>query len=72
MDKTKLEMEFIDEANKKFVISIDQPRSDITAEEVGIAMDAIISLNVFASATLDLVEAKEARVVVTSTNILNI
>lgn len=72
MNKTKLEMEFLDEANKKFVISIDQPRADITPEEVGIAMNAIVAHNVFTSAMMDLVSPNEARVVTTNINTLEI
>lgn len=72
MNKTKLEMEFLDEDNKKFVVSIDQPRSDITSEEVRVAMNAIISHNVFTSSMLDLVEPSEARVITTTVNTLAI
>ncbi len=72
MEKTKLEMEFMDEANKKFVIIIDQPRADITPEEVSQAMDTIIASNVFDSKMFDLVEAKEARIVTTTVNKLSI
>ncbi|MDR7857508.1 DUF2922 domain-containing protein [Tissierella sp.] len=72
MNKTKLEMEFLDAANKKFVISLDDPRSDITPEEVGDAMDTIVSYNVFASSLQDLVVAKEARIVATAVSTLEI
>lgn len=72
MEKTKLEMEFLDEANKKFVISIEQPRIDITPEEVSQAMDAIIASNIFASDMLDLVKANDARIVTTTVNNLSI
>ena len=72
MNKAKLEMEFIDEANKKFVISIDQPRADITPEEVGTAMNTIVANNVFTSAMMNLVAPKEARIVNTTINTLEI
>lgn len=72
MEKTKLEMEFLDEANKKFVISIDEPRSDITPEEVSQAMATIINCNVFNSKMLDLVKANDARIVSTTVNKLSI
>lgn len=72
MEKTKLEMEFLDEANKKFVISIDEPRSDITPEEVSQAMTTIINCNVFNSKMLDLVKANDARIVSTTVNKLSI
>ncbi|CAK7045744.1 DUF2922 domain-containing protein [Tissierella carlieri] len=72
MEKTKLEMEFLDETNKKFMISIDQPRLDITPEEVSQAMDTIITCNIFDSKMFNLVEAKEARIVTTTVNKLSI
>ncbi len=72
MEKTKLEMEFLDEANKKFVISIDEPRSDITPEEVSQAMTTIINCNIFNSKMLDLVKANDARIISTTVNKVNI
>ncbi|NLV87878.1 MAG: DUF2922 domain-containing protein [Tissierellia bacterium] len=66
MEKKKLEMEFLNEGGKKFVISIDDPRDDLTGEEVGQAMADIIANNVFVSSMEDLVEAKEARIVTTT------
>lgn len=72
MNKTKLEMEFLDEDNKKFIVTVDQPRSDITSEEVKVAMDEIVSLNVFTSSMADLVESVEARVITTTINTLEI
>ncbi|WP_353095983.1 DUF2922 domain-containing protein [Tissierella praeacuta] len=72
MEKTKLEMEFLDESNKKFVISIDEPKSDITPEEVSQAMATIIDCNVFNSKMLDLVKANDARIISTTVNKLSI
>lgn len=72
MEKTKLEMEFLDEASKKFVISIDEPRADITPEEVSQAMAAIVASNVFDSKMLDLVKANDARIITTTVNKLTI
>ena len=72
MNKTKLEMEFLDEDGKKFVVAIDQPRADITSEEVRVAMSEIVSLNVFTSSMADLVESVEARVITTTVNTLAI
>lgn len=65
MENKKLELEFLNEAGKKFVISIDDPKEDLTGEEVGQAMADIIANNVFVSSMLDLVEANEARIVTT-------
>lgn len=66
MEKRKLEMEFLSELNKKHVISIDDPKLDLTPEEVQTAMESIIADNVFIVAMADLAEAVEARIVTTS------
>ncbi len=68
MENTKLEMEFIDESNKKFVISLEEPRMDLTPLEVEQAMNDIISHNIFKSGTVGLKEAKDARVIITTIN----
>lgn len=70
MNKTKLEMEFLDGDGKNFVISLDNPRPDLTAAEASQAMTNILNANVFNSKTFDLVEGKEARVITTSIEIL--
>jgi len=70
METTKLEMEFLDEANKKFTISINEPRIDITPEEVGQAMDAIVGYDVFAPGMKNLVDTVGARVVTTTVDTL--
>ena len=72
MENRKLELEFLNEAGKKFVISIDDPREDLTGEEVGQAMADIIANNIFVSSMMDLVEAKEARIVTTTIEKLEI
>ena len=66
MEKKKLEMEFLSEINKKYVISIDEPKFDLTHEEVQTAMEAIISDNVFIVSMADLAEVVEARIITTS------
>jgi hypothetical protein len=65
MEKTKLEMEFLSSANKKFIIGIDEPRENLTPEEVQTAMEAIIAENVFKSSEADLTEVVGARLVTT-------
>ncbi len=72
MDKTKLEMEFLDEADKKFTIRVDKPRIDLTDEEVSTAMASILTHNIFLSGTLDLISASDARIVTTTINKLEI
>lgn len=65
-------MEFLNEAGKKFVISIEQPREDLTEMEVSQAMNSIITNNIFTSSMLDLVEVSDARIVTTTVDKLNI
>lgn len=68
MEKKKLEMEFLNALSKKFIISIDAPRENLTSEEVKTAMKAIITGNVFIASTADLAEVVEARVITTTVN----
>lgn len=68
MEKTKLEMEFLNALNRKYTISIDDPKLDLTPEEVETAMEAIISENVFIVSEADLAKAVEARIVTTTVN----
>ncbi|MBU5427898.1 DUF2922 domain-containing protein [Tissierella pigra] len=72
MEKTKLEMEFMDEANKKFVLSIDEPKSDLDSEEVKEAMEAILASNIFVSSNSDIIGLSEARIVYTTITKLDI
>lgn len=62
MDKN-LEMIFINAAGKNARISVDDPRDDVTPEEVQIAMNDIITLNIFNTSGGDVVQASSARVV---------
>lgn len=68
MEKRKLEMEFLNNLNKKHVISIDDPKLDLTPVEVQSAMKSIISENIFMVSGGDLAEVVEARVVTTTVN----
>ena len=43
MGKSKLEMEFKDADGKKFSLSLDEPREDITDLEVKAVMDDVIA-----------------------------
>lgn len=72
MEKTKLEMEFMDEANKKFVLSIDEPKSDLDSEKVKEAMEAILASNIFVSSNSDIIGLSEARIVYTTITKLDI
>lgn len=66
MEKKKLELEFLSEGRKKYTITVDDPKSDLTQEEVKTAMEAIIKDNIFTVSLANLAEAVEARIVTTS------
>ena len=68
METNKLILEFLDTSNKKFLITIDNPRSDLDPTEVKTAMESIVSDNVFTSADGELVGLGEARLVTTTIN----
>ncbi|MBZ2174813.1 DUF2922 domain-containing protein [Schnuerera sp. xch1] len=72
MDKSKLEMEFLDTAGKKFRISLDEPRTDLTEAEVRTAMDDIITRNVFFSTSGDIAAVSGARFITTTIEELEI
>lgn len=72
MEKTKLEMEFLDVVGKKFVVSLDEPRADLTPLEVGEAMNTILTHNVFESSAGDLEIVNDARIITTTISTLEI
>ena len=66
MEERRLELVFLNEAGKRFTLSIDDPREDLTSQEISQAIDEIIRNNIFESSMMDLVEAKEARIITTT------
>ncbi len=72
MEKSILEMEFLDSQGKKFKITIDEPREDLTEMEIRAAMDEIVQRNVFFSSTGDIVAVSGARYVRTLVEELNL
>lgn len=72
MEKTRLEMEFLDAADKKFTLRVDNPRIDLTEGEVSTAMASILTHNIFISGKLDLKSANDARIITTTVNTLEI
>ena len=52
---------------KKYLYQSSDPREDITEGEIKSAMDLIVSKNIFAPNGGDIVQAVEAKVVVTDT-----
>ena len=65
MEKRKLEMDFIDGMNKKFRLSLDNPKEDLDTIQVEGAMDEILANNIFVSNGVDLVSFDAARVITT-------
>lgn len=66
MNKKKLEMDFLDEMNKRFRLSIDNPKEDLDIIQVEVAMDEILANNIFISNGVDLAGAEAARIITTS------
>lgn len=66
MNKLKLEMEFKDEAGKKFNLSLDNPKEDLTGPEIRIVMDDIVEKNIFYTKEGDIAEPVGARVITTT------
>ncbi len=69
MERT-LELVFNTEAGSKKLLSISNPREDVTAQEAQEAMAAIIAADVFETAGGKLTEAVEARVRETEVTVL--
>lgn len=65
--KKRLLMTFISELGRKVSISLDDPREDITEDEIKEVMDLIVEKNIFAPNGADLVDTVEAKIVVTDT-----
>ena len=68
MEQTKkLIMTFKTTDDKKISLSIDDPREDLTEDEIKTAMELVVSKNIFAPGGSDIAEAISAKVVVTDT-----
>ena len=65
--KKRLLMNFMSELDRKVSISLDDPREDITEDEIKEVMDLIVEKNIFAPNGADLVDTVEAKIVVTDT-----
>ncbi|MBE3580257.1 MAG: DUF2922 domain-containing protein [Thermoanaerobacteraceae bacterium] len=59
----RLELVFQNAAGRRTVLTVQEPRSDITADEVRAAMELIVARNVFTSPGGDLVAVAGARLV---------
>lgn len=65
--KTKLIMSFKTNDEKKIAISVDNPRADLTEEEIKNAMELIVLKDIFAPNGASLATLIEAKVVQTDT-----
>jgi len=57
-----LEMVFRNESGKEVVLSIAEPKEDLTLAQVNTVMQDIVAKNVFSTKTGDLVQIVEARI----------
>ena len=71
MVKKTLELGFLDGINKKFKISLLDPKEDLDKVNIESAMDIILDKNIFTSNTSDLVAKDEARIIETTTTIMD-
>ena len=68
MEQTKrLVMTFKTDGDRKVSLVVDDPRENITEGEIKSAMDLVIAKNIFAPNGADIVQAVDAKVVVTDT-----
>lgn len=68
MELTKrLLMTFKNSDDKKISLSVEDPKDDLTEEEIKSAMELILTKNIFAPNGMDLVAVVEAKVIVTDT-----
>ena len=68
MQTTKrLIMTFLTELGRKISISLDDPREDISEEEVVAAMNLIVDKNIFTPYGSELVSSVDAKIVLTDT-----
>ena len=66
-ENKKLVMIFRNSAGKNVTISIDDPKDDLTEEQIKTAMELIVEKNVFKKNDYAFVEAVEAKIVTTDT-----
>ena len=71
VETTVLIMYFIDAVGKKVSISVAEPKLNLTPQEVEVAMDGIISNNIFDSKMNDLVAKHSAQIVTRTVEVLD-
>lgn len=65
MDVKVLKLYFMDKADKQFILNIDDPKDNLTGQEVNAKMEDIISYGCFYNKGVPLVSAVAAKVVIT-------
>lgn len=63
-----IRMTFLDSGGTRYMITIPNPRDDITNQEILNVMDLILQKNIIAGRNGDLVSKVDARIVETTTN----
>lgn len=66
-DIKRLIMTFKTNDDKRVSLSIDNPRENITEEEIKVAMEAVVAKGIFAPNGAEIASVVEAKVVVTDT-----
>lgn len=72
MEKSKLELIFKNNEDKKITLSVDDPKADLTGLEVKTAMDTLVAKNIFAYDGGGMVATVGARLVTTTVEDLGI
>ena len=58
---------FLNQSNSRVSLTVQDPREDITEDEIKEAMELVVYKNIFSPNGLDLVSAVDAKVIVTET-----
>lgn len=66
MENAKLQMAFKNEEDRRVTFSVDDPKDDLTGEEVRNTMDTIVDTNVFFSAGGNIILPTGARIIRTT------
>ncbi len=65
--ESKIQMNFKTSGNKKVTISVDNPKENLTSEDIKTVMDSIVAANIFDYKGENLAEALNAKIVTTET-----
>lgn len=65
MISQKLELGFLDEESRKFKLSLDDPREDLSSQEIKDVMENIIAYDIFENREKSLVGINSARIIST-------